>query len=330
MRRIRARPLAALALLLAVSACAQDPPTGATPPRADSLPWVTQQVTAPQVSFHTFTSPVAGTEVSYHVYTPLAYEASTRTRFPVLYWLHGTEGGVNHIRPVARMFHLAIRDDNVPPMIVVFVNGLSRRLWTDSRDGTAPVETVFIHELIPRIDRSMRTIPDRRGRILEGFSMGGYGAARIGFRHPELFGGISILAAGPLDPEFEGPRATGNPLREQILKDVCDGDMSCFRATHPWTIAAAQAEVLRKPGTIIRQAVGSRDFSSYLSRRFHEHLDALGIPHQFQVVEGVGHDTLALMAGLDNSDFYRRALAPKPRPATAGPPQASSTDSPRR
>ena len=109
---------------------------------------------------------------------------------------------MSHIRPVSQMFDAAIRDKGVPPMIVVFVNGLSKRLWTDSKDGRAPIETVFIDELIPRIDESMRTIPNREGRIIEGFSMGGYGAARIGFRHPELFGGISILAAGPLHLEF--------------------------------------------------------------------------------------------------------------------------------
>ncbi|MFN9913470.1 MAG: alpha/beta hydrolase, partial [Pirellulaceae bacterium] len=180
------------------------------------------------MSFHTFTSRAAKAEVSYHLYTPPAYDQTASARFPVLYWLHGTEGGVNHVRPVARMFHFAIRDQAVPPMMVVFVNGLSKRLWTDSKDGVAPVEKVFIEELIPQIDKSHRTIPQREGRILEGFSMGGYGAARIGFRHPELFGGISILAAGPLDLDFEGPRASGNPLREQILDDVCDGDLEYF------------------------------------------------------------------------------------------------------
>jgi enterochelin esterase-like enzyme len=303
--------LVALAALLPASTFAQVQAKRSTNNRADELPWVTRQVEGPQVSFHTFTSQAAKTEVSYHVYTPLAYEESESARFPVLYWLHGTEGGVSHVRPVARMFHFAIRDNNVPPMIVVFVNGLSKRLWTNSKNGLAPIETVFIDELIPHIDKSMRTIPNREGRILEGFSMGGYGAARIGFRHAELFGGISILAAGPLDLEFEGPRATGNPLRDQILKDVCDGDMAYFKATHPWTIAELQSEVLRQPGTIIRQAVGSKDFSFYLSRRFHEHLESLKIPHEFHIVEDVGHDTPALLAKLNNAEFYRKAISPK-------------------
>jgi enterochelin esterase-like enzyme len=330
MKLIKTIPLVALASFLAASACAQDQAKPATNNRADELPWVTQQINAPRVSFHTFKSHAANSEVSYHVYKPAAYEESGVGRFPVLYWLHGTEGGVNHIRPVSQMFDLAIRDKGMPPMIVVFVNGLPKRLWTNSKDGRAPIETVFIEELIPHVDKTMRTIPRREGRILEGFSMGGYGAARIGFRHAGLFGGVSILAAGPLDLEFEGPRATGNPLRDQILKDVCNGEMAYYKATHPWTVAESQAEVLRKSGTIIRQAVGSKDFSLYLSRRFHEHLKTLVIPHEFHIVEGVGHDTLALMAGLANSEFYRKALTLRTGESAAEQPHAAEADKPRR
>ncbi|MEY3033137.1 MAG: hypothetical protein RLZZ622_1612 [Planctomycetota bacterium] len=316
-------PLVILALFPPTTARAEDRFTLAAIDKSDELPWVTRQVEAPRVSFHTFRSHAANSEVSYHVYRPVAYEKSAGEQFPVLYWLHGTEGGVNHIRPVSQMFDRAIRVKGAPPMIVVFVNGLPKRLWTNSKDGRAPIETVFIDDLIPQVDRTMRTIPRREGRILEGFSMGGYGAARIGFRHPQMFCGISILAAGPLDPEFEGPRATGNPLRDKILEDVCEGDMDYFKATHPWTLAESCAVVLRKPGTIIRLAVGSKDFSFYLSRRFHKHLDALRIPHEFHVVKDVGHHPPALMAGLATADFYRQALGQKAADAGVQPSDAA-------
>jgi enterochelin esterase-like enzyme len=290
----------------------QDPVQAENNSTSRDVAWVTARVEIPRVSFHRFKSEAAKAEVSYHVYTPLAYDNSDSTRFPVLYWLHGTEGGTNYIRPVARMFHVAIRDNKVPPMIVVFVNGLPKHLWTDSKDGKVPVETVFIKELIPRVDKSFRTIASREGRILEGFSMGGYGAARIGFKHVDLFGGISILAGGPLDIDFEGPRATGNPLREKILNDVCNGDLKYFQETHPITIAKLQAEKLRESGVVVRQAVGSKDFSLLLNRKYHEHLESLKIPHEFHIVEGVGHDTPGLMAGLSSGEFYRKALKQKP------------------
>jgi hypothetical protein len=101
--------------------------------------------------------------------------------------------------------------------------------------------------------------------------------------------------------------------------------MDYFKATHPWTVAESGAEVLRKPGTIIRQAVGSRDFSFYLSRRFHEHLDALKIPHEFHVVNDVGHHTPELMAGLANAEFYRKALGRSADDTGAEPSDAADS-----
>ena len=281
-----------------------------------SLPWVTADAGVPGVVHRTFDSAAAAGKVSYHVYTPAEYDDPT-ARLPVLYWLHGTLGGVEGIRPLASHFDAAMRAGRMPPMLVVFVNGLPRRLWADSKTGAAPVETTFIADLIPEVDRSFRTLATREGRILEGFSMGGYGAARLGFAHPELFAGISILAGGPLDLDLDGPRARRNPrLREFILREVCGGDIGYFRAISPWTIAEAAATSLRDHGTVIRQAVGSRDDTGELNRRFHERMTELAIAHDYREVPDVGHDARAVLTALlaTDGDFYRRALAGQPRP----------------
>ncbi|MFM7531818.1 MAG: alpha/beta hydrolase, partial [Rubrivivax sp.] len=217
-----------------------------------TLPWVTAQVNAPRVAYRTFQSATVGTLVSYHAYVPAAHEQAPE-RLPVLYWLHATEGGVAAVRPLARLFDEAIETGRVPPMIVVFVNGLPRRLWADSKDGASPVETVFIREVIPHVERSFRTIAAREGRIIEGFSMGGYGAARLGFKYPQLFAGISILAGGPFDLDLRGPRAQRNPrLREQLLREVCGNDLDYFRAISPWMLAEAAAPSLRDHRAVVR------------------------------------------------------------------------------
>ena len=275
-----------------------------------ALPWVTAEVKAPRIEFRSFESKIVGAKVSYHVYTPLAYD-DPKSRLPVLYWLHGTEGGVVGVRPVAELFHDAIQAKKQPAMFVVFVNGLPRRLWADSKDGSAPVETVFVTELIPEVDKQYRTIAKREGRILEGFSMGGYGAARIGFKHPDLFAGVSILAGGPLDLEFEGPRAIHNPmLRKQILTDVCSSDMEYFKKISPWLIAESSTEKLREKKLVIRQAVGNRDNMRDLNAKFHERMADLQIPHEYSELPNVGHDARALLTVLSerNGEFYRRAL----------------------
>ena len=285
-----------------------------------SLPWVTEQVAAPRVAFRTFESAAAAGTVSYHVYAPAAYDEPD-ARLPVLYWLHGTLGGVAGIRPLSAHFDAEIRSGRMAPLLVVFANGLPRRLWADSQDGSAPVETVFITELIPEVDRSFRTVATREGRILEGFSMGGYGAARLGFAYPHLFAGISILAGGPLDLDLAGPRARRNPgLRESLIRDVCGGDLDSFRALSPWTLAETAAPAVRDRKPVIRQAVGTRDDTRDLNRRFHERMTALGIDHGYHEIPDVGHDAAAVLTALaaTDGDFYRRAFAAPAAPKRLG------------
>ena len=127
---------------------------------------------------------------------PAAYDREPQRRFPVVYWLHGSGGGLSGIPPLAAHFDAAIEAGKTPPFLVVFVNGLINGMYVDWRDGSVPLETVIIKELVPHIDATFRTIATREGRMLDGFSLGGYGAARLGFKHPELFRAVSMLVRG--------------------------------------------------------------------------------------------------------------------------------------
>jgi len=288
---------------------AHDLPAGAATNTADSRNglWVTADVRAPRVEFRTFDSAAAKTKVSYHVYTPEVYDTDKDRRFPVLYWLHGTGGGAAGIAPVSAFFDQAIRNGKVPPLLVVFPNGMTESMWCDARDGSVPMETVVTKELIPDVDAAFRTVASREGRLIEGFSMGGYGAGRLGFKHTEIFGAVSILAGGPLDLDFKGPRATANPAeRDRIFQNVFGGDLDYFRSQSPWTLAEQNAERLRGNSTV-RVAVGERDFTADLNRALADHLKQLKLTLTFTTVRGVGHNAQALLEGLGeaNWEFYR-------------------------
>jgi enterochelin esterase-like enzyme len=183
-------------------------------------------------------------------------------------------------------------------------------MWCDSKDGAVPMETIVVKELVPHVDAAFRTIAKREARLIEGFSMGGYGAARLGLKFPDVFGAVSCLAGGPLDLEFQGPRTKGNPAeRERILKGTFGGDLDYYRAVSPLTVARQQADAVRGK-VMMRVAVGARDNTGPLNRAFADELTKLKIAHSFSVVPGVGHDTLALLKGLGeaNWEFYRTAL----------------------
>jgi len=272
--------------------------------------WITRRVEAPRVRFLTFPSVAAGTDVSCHVYVPEAHDEDPGRRLPVVFWLHGTSGGLPGIAQLAAWFDTAITDGTCQPLLVVFANGLVASMWCDAADGSAAVETMVVRELVPFIDATFHTTASREGRLVEGFSMGGYGAARLGFKHPDVFGSVSILAGGPLDPEFAGPRARANPQgRDEILTRVY-GDMDGYLAASPWVLAEQNAAALRDR-TVVRIAVGDRDFTATANRRFAGRLEELRIPHELTVVPRVGHETPALLRGLgaENWEFYRRCFA---------------------
>ncbi len=301
-------PLACLAFQLGLGPpCAAQRPLQIAP---ESPQWVTKAVRGPHLQHRTFRSAAAHAEVSYHVYTPEAYDGEPQRRFPVLYWLHGTGGGLIGLRPLAARFHAAIRAGKTPPMIVVFPNGTPASLWVDSRDGAVPMETILVKELIPHIDETWRTVASRKGRIVEGFSMGGYGAARLGLKYPELFAGASVLSGGPLQREFSYSPRVGPRGREMILQTVFGGDEEYFRSVSPWALAEQSADQVRGRAAL-RIVIGELDEMLQVNEQFDRHLTALGIPHSFTVVPGVGHNALALLRRLGPTqwEFYRDAMA---------------------
>lgn len=277
------------------------------------LQWMTPAVEAPRVSYHSFDSRAAGTRVSYHLYTPAAYAREPTRRFPVVYWLHGSGGGQQGIVPLARLFDAAMEEGKAPPFLVVFVNGLRLGMYVDWKDGRAPIETMIVQELVPHIDATYRTLATREGRLLDGFSMGGYGAARLGFKHPDKFRAVSIMGAGPMQETLtHTPRASGKQV-EELMREVYGGDQAQFRAVSPRRHAAENAAVIARD-SLVRMVVGSRDETYGANLAFHEHLVALGIPHDWIVVEGVGHEPLRLLQALGDAEweFYRRAFGQPP------------------
>jgi S-formylglutathione hydrolase FrmB len=252
----------------ALGECQPEPDSAAPTAAASTVEWVTREVKAPRVSFHTFDSAAAKTKVSYHLYTPAAYDREPTRRFPVVYWLHGSGGGAAGIAKVAANFDAAIEAGKTPPCLVVFVNGLVEGMYVDWKDGSAPLETVIFKDLLPHIDATYRTIATREGRLLDGFSMGGYGAARLGFKFPEMFRAVSIVGAGPMQAELiQAPRA-GRKRAAELLAKVYGGDQAYFRSVSPPTLAELNAETITK-GSLVRMVIGDKDETFENNRLFH-------------------------------------------------------------
>jgi S-formylglutathione hydrolase FrmB len=193
---------------------------------------------------------------------------------------------------------------------MVFVNGLEMGMYIDWANGRAPLETVIIHELRPHIDANWRTIATREGRLLDGFSMGGYGAARFGFRYPELFQNVSMMGAGPMQETLDRTPRASRVQAKSLLRDVYGGEQARFLAVSPRSYAEQNATTLAR-GSRLRLVIGDRDETFESNRNFHDHLMRLGIPHQWIVLPGIGHDPMGVLAAMGDQHwaFYRDAFA---------------------
>ncbi len=291
MRLLPARILSAL-LLLAVDVPTQTagaPPAksnAAQPKKQRPMPqaeWLDRDRGAPNgTEYRTFRSAVLGQEVSFLVWLPPGYTEQTK-RYPVIYWLHGMggnqRGGATQFVP---QIAAAIKDGVLPPCIVVSVNGMVRSFYCDSTDGKIPMESVIIKDLLPHVDATYRTIAQREGRIIEGYSMGGYGAAHLGFKYPELFGTVIINAGALIDPTLT------NIPKDGPMFGVFGEDNARRVAEHPFTLARKNAALLR--ATHIRIGCGSEDGLRALTRQLPPLRTEPGLEHAFEIVPGVAHD----------------------------------------
>jgi pimeloyl-ACP methyl ester carboxylesterase len=119
--------------------------------------------------------------------------------------LHGSYGDEKSWDKFWPILDKMIEEKKIKPVMAVApVTGNS--YWVDSlKYGN--MESAFINDLIKKIDKDFKTIPDRNGRGLVGYSMGGYGALRYSLVYPHLFGGTSLLS--PAIQAFDAPKTSG-------------------------------------------------------------------------------------------------------------------------
>ena len=138
----------------------------------------------------------------YFIYLPPCYDEKPDKRYPVLYLLHGqTYKADQWIRlgAIKAVDNLILSGETMP-FIVVFPDD---RYWYSEESGPS-FGNRLVESLIPYIDETYLTIPDRDHRALGGLSRGAGWALRLGLTRWELFGhiGLHSLAVLEMDRDF--------------------------------------------------------------------------------------------------------------------------------
>ena len=155
------------------------------------------------------------------VFLPPSYAKSKKSRYPVVYALHGYSIGAEqwskeiHVpQTIEGAFAKGAQE-----MIVVLPDSktVHNGSMYSSSVTTGDFEQFIARDVVAYIDAHYRTTPKRTSRGLVGHSMGGYGASRIGMRHPDIFGSLYIMSPCCMSPRGAGP---ANPANEKALEAV--------------------------------------------------------------------------------------------------------------
>ncbi|MGB8510664.1 MAG: alpha/beta hydrolase family protein [Pyrinomonadaceae bacterium] len=160
-----------------------------------------------------FKSSLTAKTLPYSVVLPPGYGlvTSRRTRYPVLYLLHGWGSHYD-----AWLAHTSLARYVAEHQIIVVTPEGENGWYTDS--GVAPddkYETYILQELIPDVERRFRTLNNRAGRGIAGFSMGGYGAVKFGLKYPEMFAFV-----GSMSGAFDTTRRTDDSSIMETFGDA--------------------------------------------------------------------------------------------------------------
>ena len=142
-------------------------------------------------------------------------------------------------------------------------------------------ETAIAMELPAWMDANYRTLADRRGRAIIGYSAGGYGASIIGLHHPDTFSVIQSWSGyfQPTDPTGRAPVSVGSAA-DNSKANVED-------------LIPAFAKQLARHPTAFSFYVGASDPTFVpANTSLQRALTAAGVEHLFRLYPG-GH-TIAL------------------------------------
>ena len=258
----------------------------------------------------------------YCVYLPAGYDAGAAQhpakQYPVLYFLHGLgdneqtlfNGGGWTLLDDLRKQH------KMGDFLIVAPEGW-RSFYINSADGSVLYNDFFLQEFMPHIEHKYRVRPGRAGRAISGISMGGYGALRFAFAHPELFSAVSAQSAALIT---ESPQQlnvvsqTGSPLAG-VLGPVFGNpiDVPHWNANSAFVLARKNAVALKRMAIYFNCGQNDNYGFEKGAAELHEELKKEGVSHEYHSYPG-DHSLTYFLSHFDEvMQFHSKAFGLLPQ-----------------
>ncbi len=264
---------------------------GSSPGAAQTSP--PQTNVAGRIEYTEFPSASLGRNVRCAISLPPAYEQQPKARYPLVIFLHGLNNDERDWEKEGLEAKLtAMRASGKVGNFIVAMPYGANSFYINGKDGTR-YEDAIVKDFLPFIDSKYRTLAAPRHRLIEGISMGGYGALLIAFKHPELFAGVAAHSAALFNELPQPPTASTDrygSYRYQLATKLFGAppDAEYFQANNPLNLAKLNADKIKR--LQIYFDVGAQD--RYGFDAGNRELDALlttaGVKHEYHLAPG-GH-----------------------------------------
>lgn len=225
-----------------------------------------------------YDSPGLGIDRRITIYTPPGYESS-KTKYPVLYLLHGAGGDEEAwiaLGRTAQIMDNLIAEGKAKPMIVVMPNGNASQDAAPGEGNTGFYKPQFMAprtmegsyegafmDIVKFVEKNYRVNAKKESRAIAGLSMGGFHSMHISRFYPNTFDYVGLFSAAIM------PRADATAKVYSNIDETL--------------------KVQKENGTKLYWiAIGKTDFLYQANVDFRKKLDGIGMKYEYVESEG-GH-----------------------------------------
>jgi S-formylglutathione hydrolase FrmB len=255
--------------------------------------------------------------VHYCVYLPASYDPgatkSPPEHYPVLYFFHGlgdnektlfNSGGWTLLDDLRQQHKLG-------DFLIAAPEG-RRSFYINSADGSVRYSDFFLQEFVPLIEKKYRIIKRRGARAITGISMGGYGALRFAFSHPEMFSAVSAQSAALITEspqELDTAADSGAPLGKTLAYVFGNPiDVAHWTNNNAFVLARKKAAALKNLAIYFN--CGQDDNYGFEKGAEALHYDLLkeGVKHEYHLYPGDHSLPYFLAHFTEVMEFHSRAF----------------------
>jgi S-formylglutathione hydrolase FrmB len=255
--------------------------------------------------------------VHYCVYLPAGYDTGAAKdpaqKYPVLYFLHGlgdneqtlfNSGGWTLLDDLRRQHKMG-------EFLIVAPEG-GRTFYINSANGSVRYSDFFLQEFIPLIETKYRIAKGRNSRAITGISMGGYGALRFAFAHPEMFSAVSAQSAALITEspqELDTATRSGSPMGK-MLAAVFGSPIEAahWKENSPFVLASKNQTGLRRLAIYFNCGQDDNYGFEKGAAALHQQLQSAAVKHEYHPYPGDHSLSYFLAHFTEVMEFHSRAF----------------------